>query len=191
MTEPTYVTPKQAKWFAKVRAGLETETGKTLDEWVVIAKTCPETTHKKRLKWFKDKYGLGVNRASTIIGAAFKTGMGWDNPEKLLDVLWKTPETRAVYDALEACAKSLGDDVIVGPRKTFSGFSKTYQFAAARPYRGQVRLGLALEPKLHKLDPAMTKEVWSYRLKSVVMLSKPDQVDNNLSKLMKMAHDAS
>ena len=31
---------------------MERETGKTLDEWVVIAKTCPETKPNARKAWF-------------------------------------------------------------------------------------------------------------------------------------------
>ena len=37
------LTPRQQKWFASVQASLERDTGKTLDEWVAIAKSCPET----------------------------------------------------------------------------------------------------------------------------------------------------
>lgn len=89
MANKKYVTAKQANWFAKVRQGIEEDTGKTIDEWVVIARACPETSHKKRLQWFKDVHGMGVNRASTILGAAFKTGLGWDSPEALLDqIVW-------------------------------------------------------------------------------------------------------
>ena len=53
MAGPANVTERQAKWFESVRASLETSTGKTLEEWVAIARTCPETGHRARLKWFK------------------------------------------------------------------------------------------------------------------------------------------
>lgn len=191
MGNPPHVTPKQKQWFAKVRASLEAETGKTLDEWVVIARTCPEKAHKKRLAWFKETHGLGVNYASTILGAAFDTGLGWDQPDALLDHLWKSPELRAIYDAIETAAKSLGEDVIIGPRKSFSGFSRKYQFAAARPSRKQVRLGLAVDGAALGLELPKSSDSWSDRLKGVVILDAPNQVDNTIRALFKQAYEAS
>lgn len=187
MTTPKYVTPKQANWFAKVRQGLEQETGKSLEEWIEIARACPESTHKKRLSWFKEVHGVGLNRASTILNAAFETGLGWDNPEGLLASLWKTPELREIYDAIETYAKSLGDDVVVGPRKTFSGFSRKYQFAAARPVRGKVRLGLALEPDEYGLEKSKSSDSWSDRLTSVVIVSTPNEIDERVKSLIQSA----
>ncbi|MCB0811538.1 MAG: DUF4287 domain-containing protein, partial [Flavobacteriales bacterium] len=74
------LTERQKKWFASVREGLERGTGKSLDEWVKIVRKCPETAQRARLVWLKDNYGLGVNRASTVLGAAFESGAGWDKP---------------------------------------------------------------------------------------------------------------
>jgi len=191
MPTPKHLTPKQAQWFKKIRQGLETETGKPFEQWIAIAKTCPETKHAKRLKWFKENHGLGINRASTILGAAFETGLGWDNPAALLDHLWKTPELRAIYDAIETHALTLGDDVILGPRKFFSAFSRKYQFAAARPVKGVVRLGLALDPIEHDLEPAKPSESWSDRLTSVVTVASVKDVDKTLKAQVKAAWKAS
>ena len=191
MAGPQHLSSKQANWFAKIRKGIEDNTGKTIDEWIVIARACPETSHKQRLKWLKDVHGLGVNRASTILAAAFETGIGWDNPAALLDELWKKPELRSIYDAIELYIKSLDDDVVIGPRKTFSGFSRQYQFAAARPVRGQLRLGLALDPDVYKLERAKSSDSWSDRLASVVVVSAPADIDDTIKALIKCAWERS
>ena len=65
------LTEQQRKWFASITASMQEETGKTLDEWVEIARTSPETTHHKRVKWFKAEHGLGQNRASIVLMKAF------------------------------------------------------------------------------------------------------------------------
>lgn len=187
MADPKNVTSKQAVWFAKVRARIEEETGNLIDQWVLIARACPETSHKKRLKWFKEVHGLGIYRASTILGAAFETVLGWDEPEALLRNLWKTPELRAIYDKTETCAKSLGTNVIVGPRKSFSGFSRKYQFAAARPVKGKARLGLAIDPAAHNLERATASDHWSDRLVSVVVVSTPADIDESVKSLIRTA----
>ncbi|MEE2690914.1 MAG: DUF5655 domain-containing protein [Pseudomonadota bacterium] len=185
------LTERQKKWFASVREGLERDTGKTLDEWVKIARKCPETKHRARLAWFKEKHGLGVNRASTILGAAFETQSGWDKPDALLDALWKDESLRAIYDRIDAAIMKF-DGVTRGPRKGYTAWSREFQFAAARPFKGVVRLGLAVAPPTDKrLEPAKPKEGWSERLKSAVMLDRPAAVDAGLKKLLKQAWEAS
>ncbi len=115
----------------------------------------------------------------------------WDNPEALLNDLWKKPELRAIYDEIDTYVKSLGDDAIVGPRKTFSEFSRKYQFAAARPVRGAVRLGLAVDPVKYELERAKSSDSWSDRLVSVVVVSTPTDVNKSLKTLIKTAWKAS
>jgi hypothetical protein len=79
------LTERQRKWFATVREGLERDTGKTMAEWVAIARTCPETGHRARLKWFKEKHGLLQNRASQVLSETFEPKMPWSEPENLVD----------------------------------------------------------------------------------------------------------
>ncbi len=186
------LTEQQKKWFASVREGLERDTGKTLDQWVKIARTCPETKPGARTKWLKEKHGIGVNRAATIFDAAFPgDGAGWDDPEKLIAGLWKNPDQLKIHDALVAHVSNI-KGAIVGEKKSFTGFSRNYQFAAARPTKDGVRLGLAVDPKSsRRLEPPKKNEGWSDRNKSVTVLSSTKDIDAELKKLLKAAFDAS
>ncbi|MBY0423299.1 MAG: DUF4287 domain-containing protein [Parvularculaceae bacterium] len=184
------LTERQQKWFASVKSGLERDTGKTLEEWVKIARTCPETAPRARTLWLKEKHGLGVNRAATILDAAFGS-IGWDDPGALKDALWADETLRAIYERIEAAALRL-EGVTLGPRKGYTAFSRAFQFAAARPHKGGVRLGLAVPPDAEpRLEPAKPKEGWSERLKSVAMLMKPADFDARLKSLLKAAWEAS
>jgi hypothetical protein len=186
------LTTQQQKWFASVREGLERDTGKTLEQWAEIARTCPETKPGARVKWLKEKHGLGVNRAATVLDAAFGgENMGWDDPEKLVAALWKDPAHLKIHDALIAAVKTL-DGVVVGERKTFTGFSRRAQFAAARPTKEGVRLGLAVDLKSSKrLSAPKKNEGWSDRNKAVAILTSTKDVDAELKKLLKAAYEAS
>ncbi|MEE9375357.1 MAG: DUF5655 domain-containing protein [Rhizobiaceae bacterium] len=189
MTKAPYVSAQQKKWFASVQLGLERETEKSLEDWVKIAKTCPESKHRARLEWFKTEHGLGINRASLILGATFKTGLGWSNPDELINRLWKTPEYRAIYDQVEAIAKELGDDVIIAPRKGFSAFSRRVQFAALRPTRLGVRLGLAIPmTNAPNLTPPLSSDSWSDRLTTVQLLVALEDIDNELMDRLREAY---
>ena len=106
--EAENLTAQQRKWFASIREGLQRETGKSLAEWVEIAKTCPETRLRARLKSFKDRHGLLQNRASYVLSEAFPPDAGWDEPTRLRDALWPDLAQRAILDAVETAAPSWG-----------------------------------------------------------------------------------
>ena len=162
------LTERQAKWFATIRDGLERDTGKSLDQWVAIARTCPETQHRARLKWFKNTHGLLQNRASMVLDAAFESQMGWSEPSSLIDALWTDPASRAIFDAVRAAATAL-PDTIETARKGYTAWSRKVQFAALKPKKGGLAvLGLAV-PLEEGLEPAKN-EGWSERLTAKVVL---------------------
>ena len=191
MTDPN-MSAWQQKWFATGRANFEKRTGKSMDEWVAIAKTCPETAHRARLKWFKDNHGLLQNSASWVLSAAFSSGgMGWDEPEKLRAALWTDPASTAILEAVELLVKAL-PDVSSGQRKGYSAWSHKVQFVAVRPIKGgTARLGLAVDPSASpRLVPAKN-EGWSERLKASMPLAAPAEVDAHVEALLKAAWERS
>lgn len=182
------VTERQQKWFASVQASLERDTGKTLAQWVAIAKKCPETTPKKRADWLREKYGLGVNRAAQVLGAAFPSGVGWDEPDKLLDLLWKDKEGRAIYEAVAKMVRKEFPDAVIGPRKTFVGFSRKVQFAAITAAKGgKAELGLPLLVKEGKRLAPMKRRPWAERHTALLTLSSAKEVDGEVKRLLKLA----
>ena len=171
------LTERQAKWFASIRAGLERETGKSLEDWVAIARSCPETGHRARLKWLKDNHGLLQNRASHVLGEAFGITMPWKEPESLINALWTDPASRAIFEVVDAQAMAL-DGALRTARKGYTAWSRKVQFAAIRPARtGTSILGLAVLDS--KLDMSKSP-TWSERLKSQITLSSPRDVDNEV-----------
>jgi hypothetical protein len=181
------VTERQQKWFDSVRASFKAETGRTLEEWVEIARTCPETKPRARLAWFKAEHGLGQNRASMVLQAAEPGGMDWTQDDSLLDALWTDPASRAIYQAVAAQAQAL-PQTIIGPRKAFVGFSRKVQFAAMRQLKGGgALLGLDVAPEVDPRLQPMRRESWSERLKSTVTLRGPEDVDEDLEALLRQA----
>jgi hypothetical protein len=183
MAETPNYTERQAKYFASMLASLQAATGKSLDEWVAIARTCPETRHRARLNWFKEHHGLLQNRASQVLELAFGGEMSWDRPEDLIDTLWPSSSgVRAIYAAVDACALALPGTIRTA-RRGYTAWSRDFQFAAARPVRdGSVWLGLALGPDSSPSLETPKSESWSERLRSRLKLNSPDDVDAGLLK---------
>jgi hypothetical protein len=188
---PSGLTERQQKWFASVQASLERDTGKTLNEWVVIARTCPETKPRARQQWLKDNHGLGINRAAQILDAAFPPAVGWDDADALREALWTDPASRAIFEAVRKAAMAL-PDAIEGQRKAVTAFSRKVQFAAVRPVRGgTAMLGLAVDPSADPRLEAPKNESWSERLKARLPLRSPTDVDASIAALLKQAWERS
>jgi hypothetical protein len=183
----TNLSDRQQKWFASVRASLERDTGKSIDDWVAIAKTCPETAHRARLKWFKETHGLLQNRASQVLDAAFPPAMGWNDAEALIDALWTDPASRAIYDAVDAAALAL-PGAIRTARKGYTAWTRKVQFAALRPVKGGgATLGLAVKPDFDaRLEPPRS-ESWSERLTARM----PVERDTDISAPLRQAWERS
>ena len=184
------LTEQQRKWMASVRASLPEKTGRPMAEWVEIARTCPETAPRARQRWFKEHHGLGVNYFS-FVEHELRAASGDDarDPAKLAHGLWRRPEDAAVLAAIQAALAEL-PEVVTGQRKGFTTFSRRFAFAAARPAKGAVRLGLALAPG-KGAPAAAANEGWSERLASTRVLTAPGEVDDAVKALLRAAWERS
>lgn len=185
----TGMTDRQKKWFATVQANFEAQTGKPIAAWLEILKTCPETTPGKQAAWLKANHGVGVNHAAYILSCSDTSGEpGWDDPDGLRAQLWKDAGSETILAAVEAVAASVGG-VVVGQRKAFTSFSRSVQFAAARPIRGcRALIGFKLEPDVSaRLSAPARRESWSERLTATVEIASAAEVDAEFSRLFGLA----
>lgn len=182
-----YLTARQEKWFASVRASLERDTGRSLADWIAIARTCPHEKPRARTDWLREQHGLGINRASYVLMEAFPSADSWSDPEPLRARLWADPQQAEILAAVELALAPL-DDVVTGQRKGFTAFSRKVQFAAARPVKGAgALLGLALEPDAAAGLEPRGNESWSERCKAKVRLGAPEAVDDRVADLLRQA----
>jgi hypothetical protein len=182
-------TERQERWFESLRSGLERDTRKSLEAWVAIARTCPETAHRARLKWFKTEHGLLQNRASLVLSEAFPSRADAEDPEAALAGLWRDPPSRALFEALDAEAQT-HPGVVRTTRKTYCAWSRRVQFLALRPLPGgRAMMGLAIGPDAASgLEPPRS-ESWSERLKSRLILERVDDIHFALRALIARAYD--
>ena len=187
---PSGLTERQQKWFASVKAGLERDTGKSLEAWVAIARTCPETKPRARSAWLKEHHGLGINRAAQVLSAAFPSEGMWEDGDSLRAALWTEPGGLAILEAVEASIGEL-DGVVHGQRKGFSAWSRKVQFAALKPIRGGgAWLGLGVSSDADPRLLAPKNEGWSERLGAKLRLDGPGDVDDRVRRLLRTAWEA-
>jgi len=185
-----HLTPRQRKYFESLRSSLERDTGKTLADWIAIAKTCPETTRHTRLKWLKDNHGLLQNHGSHVLSEAFPD-VGWDDVATLRAALWRDPAHIAILTAVEAAVAGL-PDLITGQRKGYTAWSREFQFAALKPAKGGTTvLGLAVPADASARLTPPKNEGWSERLKSKLTLASPAEVDAEVAQLLRGSWEGS
>ena len=188
MAKAETLTDQQKKWRTSLRANLAKNTGKSLAEWVEIAKTCPETSPKKRQQWFKQEHGLLQNSAMFVFAELAGPSAGhFADGATLRESLWADPRQRAIFEAVEAATLAL-PNLIIGQRKGYSAWSRNFQFAAIKPVKGGARLGLAVSTDTDpRLQPYKASDGWSERLKGVMALNSAADVDAILVALIQAA----
>ena len=178
------------KWMASVEANLESATGKSLAEWVKIAKKCPPGKYMAQLEWFKRNYGLGRARAGLILERAFgREIFGESDPERLIDGLFdmKFVAQRPLYDAIETVARKL-QGITVSPRKGYVALYRNKQFAAMKPSKDGFVVGLAMKayPKNARLKPVKNLGGGD-RTKFAVIVKTAKDIDSDFKALLTAA----
>ena len=184
-----HLTERQQKYFATMRATLEARTGKTLDQWIAIARACPYARQRDRIKWLKSEHDLGQNSATLVLAEAFpQASGGWDDAEGLRNALWSDEALRRILVQVTAVAEDI-PGIVIGQRKSFTAFSRDVQFAALRPVKGKgALLGLKLDPASSpRLAPPARTESWSERLSATVLLPDAAAFDSEAAALFKQA----
>jgi hypothetical protein len=186
----TYKEPdKIQQYMAALEANLAKATGKTLAQWVKIAKTCPHAKTRERLNWFKKEHGLGQSRAGLVLWRAFGEGsMGEEDPVKLLDGLFKKSfaEQRAIYDKVAAFTKGL--EGTLSPRKSYVALYRLKQYGAIKPSKQGLLVGLALQkyPKSKRFIEVKNFGGGERNKKALVLASVKD-FDGEAKELIKAA----
>ena len=151
----------------------------------------PETSPRARQRWAKETHGLGQNYYMLVAGEMERdAGVDSRDADALGSALWRDPAPAEVFRAVEAAVAEL-PDVTPGQRKGFSSFSRRHAFAAARPARSVVRLGLAVDPGADPRLAAAAREGWSERLTATLVLASREEVDDGVAHLLRQAWERS
>jgi hypothetical protein len=172
---------------------LKDRTGRTLEEWVALARKSHLTEPKALRRWLETEHGLG-GTTRWIISSATLSQRGQKPPSDadLLDAQFKGDKAvlRPAYDRLVRDMKKLGRDVRVGVRKTQTTFAREHTFAIAKaPTKTRIDLGLRL-PGVRPTKRLEATTAFSDNATHRVTLTSAEDVDAQLRKWVKAAYDA-
>ena len=137
-----------------VIAGMKEKTGRSLEEWVGVAKKHGPNGEKDRAAWLKREHKLGTNHATWIAQRSLGKEEVSEDPNEYLDLaqgyvekMFSGPKEhlRAVYDEILTFAKTLGPDIRVSPCQTIVPIYRKHVIAQVKPTtHTRIDLGLAL-----------------------------------------------
>ena len=172
-------------------ANMKQKTGKTLDQWLAVAKKTGGDKHGQVVKSLKSDHGLTHGYANLVAHKLLKSDAGSKSTEgtDLLAAQYAGPKAdlKPIYDAVIKAAQSFGKDVEIAPKKTYVSLRRNKQFALVQPStRTRVDLGINLkdEPVTERLEKAGSfNAMVSHR----VRLEKPADVDKDVKAWLKKA----
>ncbi|HSN51549.1 MAG TPA: DUF4287 domain-containing protein [Woeseiaceae bacterium] len=176
---------------AAMVANMKSKTGKTLEQWLAIAKKTGAGKHGQIVRALKADHGLTHGYANLVAHKVLQSDAGSKAAEgtDLVAAQYSGPKAdlRPIYDAVIKAATALGKDVEIAPKKTYVSLRRNKQFAIVQPStRTRVDLGINLkgEPAAGRLEKSGSfNAMVSHR----VRLEKPGDVDKEVKAWLKKA----
>ncbi len=170
-------------------ANLQTKTGKSLGQWVAIAKQSGFAKHGQIVSHLKAEHGLGHGYAN-LVAAETLGGLAVTSEDDAVASQYagaKAP-LLPIYKTLIAEIKKFGADVEVAPKKAYVSLRRTKQFGLIQPSTAtRVDVGLnvrSLTPTARLEKSGSFNAMVSHR----VRLEKKADVDRELIGWLKQAY---
>ncbi len=181
-------TPEEG--MATLFKNLETKTGKSMAEWIAIARGSGAAKHQEMVEWLKANQGLTFGYANQI---ALRAMADEDAPEAGSDELVDAQFTgakaamRPLYELLLEKVKALGPDVDISPKKTCVSFRRNKQFGLVQATGQRLDVGIMLKGTL---PAGRLEQNPSTMVTHRVKVSTPAEIDAELMGWMKQAYEA-
>ncbi|HEX3008716.1 MAG TPA: DUF5655 domain-containing protein [Bacteroidales bacterium] len=115
-------------------ANLLKNTGKSIGEWIEIARLHHSGKHGETVKTLKEKYDLGLFFADLIVHKANGTDSGSLSDDELIGKQYKGKEQlKPIYDKILSEVLTFGNDVEVAPKNSYVSLRRKKQFACLKP----------------------------------------------------------
>lgn len=170
--------------------GLQSKTGRSLNQWLEIIKKSRIEKRNDILKWLKTEHEFNHLQANMLTSISFNNGKPvYGNEDDLLDKQFeKYPEMRPLYEELLKVISEWDKTVSFIVKKTYISIARKREFAAINIRKGELRLGLDLGEmpfkgriEQSKLTGPMT------RISHMIIIKNSTDIDQEMMDLLKLA----
>ncbi len=187
-----------ANWIAT----LKEKSGRTVEQWVALAKKEGPKDEKALRDWFKKEHGHGTNSAWWLAERSVGKGGEDDTPEAYMKAAegyvrdmfdGAKANLKPLYEALLNEAAAIGDEVKACPCKTIVPLYRNHVFAQIKPTtRTRIDLGFALAKFTGKFPARLIdtggKEKGD-RITHRIPMSDPKEIDDTTRHWLRVAYD--
>ena len=178
--------------FQNMIQNLEEKTGKSLDQWVALAKKSGATKHGEMVKELKTKHGLTHGYANLVAHSTLQSASVHADEGDLIEAQYAGAKSalRPLYDKIMEKVRGFGGDLEVSPKKGYVSLRRKKQFALIQPSTA-TRLDVGINLK----GTAPTKRLeasgsFNQMVSHRVRLESAKDVDAELIGWLKKAYDA-
>lgn len=110
-------------------------TGKSLEEWIVVVKQANLSKHSEIQKFLKEQHAFTYGYANLVAHKTLGTDAGSaENADDLIEKQYVGKEhLRPIYDRLMEEIRQFGDDVEVAPKNAYVSLRRKRQFSMLQP----------------------------------------------------------
>ncbi len=176
----------------KMIENLREKTGKGIEEWVGIAKSCGGAKHGEIVAHLKGEHGLGHGYANLVAHRLLQSAAGDAAPEDLVGAQYAGSKAglRPVYEALVKVVKGFGEDVELAPKKGYVSVRRAKQFAIFQPSTAtRLDVGIQLKGRA-PTDRLEASGSFSAMVSHRVRVGSAGEVDAELKGWLRAAYDA-
>jgi hypothetical protein len=166
---------------------LATKTGRSVPDWLAIARPLIPLGHRAGLQQLKTDYGIGHGYANLLM-LTVRAEQSPDADADPVDLLYSGSKAglRPLHDLLIDTALSLGPDVEIAPKKATVSLRRAKQFGLITPAtKDRIDLGLNLPGAPGAGRLVVTTGMCTHK----VGLRSTDEVDDELVDWLRQAYD--
>lgn len=173
---------------ATMIANLEANTGKSLDQWIAVARASGQAKHGQLVAWLKAEQGLTHGYANLVAHKTFASDAGSSGDDDLMAAMFAGPKAamKPAYEKAAAFAQGL-DGVEFAPKKGYVSLRRSKQFALLQPStKDRLDVGLVLKG----VEPTGRLEAagsWNAMVTHRVRVASVDEVDAELEGWLRQA----
>ena len=174
---------------ASMLRNLEDKTGKSLAQWVNVAKKSGLEKHGKLVTHLKTDHGLTHGYANLI---ARELLIGDKEPTDLVATQYSgaKAELKPIYDALVKAVQSFGKDVEIAPQKAYVSLRRKTQFGLIQPST-KTRIDVGIKLKGVKATGCLEESgTFSNMVTHRVRIEDRKSVNAELRRWLKQAYEA-
>ncbi len=170
---------------------LEKKTGKSLAEWIVIAKASGFEKHGQIVKYLKAEQGLTHGYANLVAIKARETADSPKTDDDLINNQYSGKESlRPIYEAIMTAVSQFGDDLIIAPKKAYVSLRRNKQFGLIQPST-KTRVDVGINFRDVAADGRLEASgSFNAMVSHRVRLTTPNDVNDELIGWLRQAYDA-